>query len=663
LLGKLDLKSKAVMLFVILLAFTFTTQAANIKVYAASVTITTTLTDGAVQKGSRKTFDVIARDSSGKKIASSVTLNGAAVKANWDDEDKTSYTLNLTKEGTNLIGVSAGGATKTYTITYQKANPGDVIGKAVWSVELFTIGCDYLIEPVYFDIKEGETSATQLLRLLHQYGYVGLYGGTPDKAFYLAYVGDGNKTNKFQGRTNSSTLLGSPSSPKNLNLNPKIPSYLYAPLQESTTFFDNKDYANWTGYMGEFVFTNGSGWMYCVNNVFPNVGFADSFLSDGDVVRVQFTLCYGADIGGSGAMGGSSISGSDFKGGDFYAAANKDRLTALAASAAASGKKSLPAYTSVMSVLKTANATQSQVDNAYTALSAALNQTPANTDPSSPSTSTPGTSTPGTSKPGTSTPGTSTPGTNTPTLSDPSTLPPGSTVSQMPDGSIVASTPNGNVITEKPDGTVIIKKPGGTTVTETPDGTVITEMADGTVITENADGTVDVQSGSEGNVLFDKTTKILISGAPDSSKIRVRTPEKQDSPALFSELTNLGEKFWVYDIDLLNENGEKIQPGQKVSVRIPLPEGIGKDVKLYRSDDETGALIPLEFRIEDDMVIFETENFSIFSIVDVTTDNQTDADLSTNMWWIIVIIAVVVVAGGGFILYVKIIRPKKRVEE
>ena len=30
--------------------------------------------------------------------------------------------------------------------------------------------------------------------------------------------------------------------------------------------------------------------MYCLKNVFPNVGFADSYLSEGDVVRVQFTL-------------------------------------------------------------------------------------------------------------------------------------------------------------------------------------------------------------------------------------------------------------------------------------------------------------------------------------------------------------------------------------
>ena len=50
--------------------------------------------------------------------------------------------------------------------------------------------------------------------------------------------------------------------------------------------------------LGEFDYTYGSGWMYCLNNIFPNVGFADSWPSDGDVIRAQFTLAYGSDIGG-----------------------------------------------------------------------------------------------------------------------------------------------------------------------------------------------------------------------------------------------------------------------------------------------------------------------------------------------------------------------------
>ena len=70
----------------------------------------------------------------------------------------------------------------------------------------------------------------------------------------------------------------------------------------------------------EFDVGSGSGWMYCLKNVFPNVGFADSYLSEGDVVRVQFTLAYGSDIGGGHAMGTGGSAG-------YYEVANKDALT------------------------------------------------------------------------------------------------------------------------------------------------------------------------------------------------------------------------------------------------------------------------------------------------------------------------------------------------
>ena len=51
----------------------------------------------------------------------------------------------------------------------------------------------------------------------------------------------------------------------------------------------------------------------------PECRIADYYLSDGDVMRAQFTLKYGGDIGGSSGMGG----GYD----DSYSVANKDVLT------------------------------------------------------------------------------------------------------------------------------------------------------------------------------------------------------------------------------------------------------------------------------------------------------------------------------------------------
>lgn len=346
---------------------------------ASGPTLSSTLSDNIVQKGSKKTFDVWAKNASGNKIKATVTLNGEKLSPTWDDNEKSSYTLSFSKQGENIVVISAssdGGIKKqlTYHIEYQKASPGEAIGTATWSIEMFTIGCGYLVYPVEVSIYEGETSAEQLIRLLHSNGFVGYYGGSVKSAFYLGYIANGTATG---GKYNNYQKSGSPATPKQLNLSPSIPAVLVPHLQKTMTFYDPDDYAkNWNGYLGEFVFTNGSGWMYSVNNIFPNVGFADTFLSDGDTVRVQFTLGYGADIGGFGAMGTDIPNVDTQPTSGYFNTANKDALTRTIRQALASGLMTKAnvkkAYSSALSVAETLNASQSQVNSADNALKNAL---------------------------------------------------------------------------------------------------------------------------------------------------------------------------------------------------------------------------------------------------------------------------------------------------
>lgn len=360
----------------------------GISVEAASgPTIVTTLTDNSVQRGSKKTFDVWAKNASGEKIKATVKLNGTKVEPTWDDNEKTSYTLSFGEEGENTIIVSAasdGGKRKelTYHITYVRANAGDVIGTAVWSVELFTIGCGYLIYPVEMPIYEGETSAEQLIRLLHENGFAGYYSGTVKASFYLAYIADGTAAGT---RYNSYQKSGTPSIPEKLNLSPSVPSLLVPYLEETMTFYDPDDYTNnWSGYIGEFAFTNGSGWMYSVNNNFPNVGFADCYLSDGDVVRVQYTLGYGADIGGFGSVGTEIPNVDNQPKSGYYPVANKDALSKSICKALSSGLMSREnvkkAYMSALSVMEQLDASENAVDYAVSTLNRALLKPDAETD-------------------------------------------------------------------------------------------------------------------------------------------------------------------------------------------------------------------------------------------------------------------------------------------
>lgn len=250
------------------------------------------------------------------------------------------------------------------------------VGYATWSVELFTVGCGYLVKPVRMPIYKGETAADGLLRLLSQYGFAAYYGGTPDEAFYLGYIADGTASNaRYNGYRKSTT----PAAPKKLNLSPNIPSMLDGHLKRTMSFYDPSDYQkHYTGYIGEFVITNGSGWMYSVDHRFPSVGLSDTRLSNGDVVRVQFTLGFGADIGGAKAAAGQlgQTNAQDSTG--YYTVANKDELTKAIGDALSKGLTAKAAvkqaYANALSVAETLDASQNTVDAATRALHAALSK-------------------------------------------------------------------------------------------------------------------------------------------------------------------------------------------------------------------------------------------------------------------------------------------------
>lgn len=80
------------------------------------------------------------------------------------------------------------------------------------------------------------------------------------------------------------------------------------------------------GTLSQMDFVQLSGWMYGANGVALNVGFDQYIPQNGDVVRVQFTLAWGMDVGLQGGLGMGDI-------GSFYPEVNKDELTSLIAEA------------------------------------------------------------------------------------------------------------------------------------------------------------------------------------------------------------------------------------------------------------------------------------------------------------------------------------------
>lgn len=273
--------------------------------------ITSTLTDGATVKSSKKTFFVTAKDENGNKVTPTVTLNGQNVDVTWDDIDMTSFTLKFTEEGENKIVITAGDKSVTYTLIYQKAAPGEIIGYTTVSVEALTIGCGHIIEPVLVPIHEGETVAMVITKLLEENGFSYNCTGSVESSFYLAAIGRGGALKKGSDKSfGAGEKFSVPEELDEKLINPI--------LLENITKFSELD-TGWSegeNTLGEFDYTVMSGWMYTVNNTMANVGMSQYELSDGEVVRLHFTLYgYGSDLG-------YSVWGME----KYYETANKDAL-------------------------------------------------------------------------------------------------------------------------------------------------------------------------------------------------------------------------------------------------------------------------------------------------------------------------------------------------
>ena len=141
----------------------------------------------------------------------------------------------------------------------------EVKGQVVLAGEAFTLGQGYFYYPTKVDFYEGDTCADVILRAFEEAGIEAEYSSG-----YLSAL---------KGVDKGYVCL---------------PKYLETYLEQSgVTLGKNND-----EWLGQFDYTSMSGWMYTVNGQMANVGMASYPVSQGDVIRLQFsTYGYGYDIG------------------------------------------------------------------------------------------------------------------------------------------------------------------------------------------------------------------------------------------------------------------------------------------------------------------------------------------------------------------------------
>lgn len=157
-------------------------------------------------------------------------------------------------------------------------------GKVVLSVEKFTIGQGFVVEPVEVSFS-GSTTVAEVFTKVMDEKNIEFVNGSTTGGLYVSTI-----KNADSGTINIPQAVS--------NMEPysqywiSEDTYVYAPSNEVND--GNDDFPN----LGEFAYNNMAGWLYTINGT-SALNFDSNYtVSDGDVIRFQFSVYgYGADIG------------------------------------------------------------------------------------------------------------------------------------------------------------------------------------------------------------------------------------------------------------------------------------------------------------------------------------------------------------------------------
>lgn len=243
----------------------------------------------------------------------------------------------------------------TVTSPAAEANATKTSGTVTFTVEKFTIGQDYLVEPIAVEVKDGDTVATVFETVMKLKGIT--YPSTAsDYGFYLSSINNAdsgviNIPTEISSMASVTLWDGSVTNPPTNDVN------------EGNALADKG--------LGTCSYHSMAGWMFMVNNADSGMSADQIKVKDGDVIRLQFSLyAYGADIG---------FDTESYTGIKSPKLANKDALTREVASIVTKNAEMLKddtvkaAYENAMAVLETYNVAQEIADSALKVLQQAEN--------------------------------------------------------------------------------------------------------------------------------------------------------------------------------------------------------------------------------------------------------------------------------------------------
>ena len=205
------------------------------------------------------------------------------------------------------------------------------------TIEKFTIGQGYILEPKAIEITEGEKISDILTRVTKNEGIEMVTSNTSNgwylEGFKNVDSGNGTVAKCIQNMTSGAMT--------DVDLNPAS--------QKNCNYPD----------LCDFSYTSSSGWCYSVNTKWPDNGMSHRTAENGDVIRIRFTLYgSGADLGiGRGSVQLPDVSTITRR----MAIYNQYKDLGVS-------KAYLSAYNNARQVVSDMDSTQIQVNNALNAL-------------------------------------------------------------------------------------------------------------------------------------------------------------------------------------------------------------------------------------------------------------------------------------------------------
>ncbi len=150
---------------------------------------------------------------------------------------------------------------------------------AYLTIEKFTLGQGYVLEPTKVELKDNDTYQSVIER------------ACADNKLELVKKESWGTIYISEIKNADTGLVNIPKKISNME-----PYTIYGQDSATAAPTDSEIEKNQDSSLGEFDYTAMSGWMFMVNNV-SNKGMADN-VADGDVIRLQFTIFgYGLDLG------------------------------------------------------------------------------------------------------------------------------------------------------------------------------------------------------------------------------------------------------------------------------------------------------------------------------------------------------------------------------